>query len=652
MRALIAVLALGLGFLPATSADAATSDCPVDIGQRARGAAAVEALGDELPEAAEASSMSAKRLERTLRSDHSLWVDECGQAFYTEPQAPAQDSEPQPAATDPWTLHSRPGAERTLYLDFTGEVISGRAWNAGYSANQAFTAEPYSNDSDPAFSQSEFDAIASIWARVAEDYAPFNIDVTTQEPAAEAITRSGAADTRYGTRVLISPTSTIYSSCSCGGIAYVGVYDITSNHTYYQPAFVFTRGVGTGPKAIAEAASHEAGHNLGLSHDGTTSVGYYRGQGAWAPIMGVGYYKPLTQWSKGEYTGANNMQDDLAVMSAHGAPPMPDTVGNTLGTARPIEPGTTQGTIETAGDVDAYTFTATGPTSITATPGPTSPDLDLAVSLYDADAALIATSDPAVSQLSADLASGLDASISQILPPGQYTVTVDGTGFGSASATGYSDYGSLGAYELTLSAATPLLIGRPAPPTGQIAQPYSYLLTGSGGVTPYAWSITSGSLPPGLTLAGNGEVSGAPTATGTFTVQVQLRDATAATTTNQLRIDVLPQTDPAPGSDIPTTPAPTRPGQTAPLPPRITTVRLPIARQGVQYRSRLIASPDGRWRRVSGSLPDGMRLTSSGVLRGTPKAKGRFPFVASVQSGSAQAQRTLVLRVRRHHSLP
>ena len=46
-----------------------------------------------------------------------------------------------------------------------------------------------------------------------------------------------------------------------------------------------------------EAASHEAGHNLGLSHDGTRKTGYYAGHGDWAPIMGVGYYREVSQWS-------------------------------------------------------------------------------------------------------------------------------------------------------------------------------------------------------------------------------------------------------------------------------------------------------------------------------------------------------------------
>jgi hypothetical protein len=37
-------------------------------------------------------------------------------------------------------------------------------------------------------------------------------------------------------------------------------------------------------KYIWEAVSHEVGHNMGLSHDGTATVGYYSGQGDYAPV--------------------------------------------------------------------------------------------------------------------------------------------------------------------------------------------------------------------------------------------------------------------------------------------------------------------------------------------------------------------------------
>jgi hypothetical protein len=83
---------------------------------------------------------------------------------------------------------------------------------------------------------------------------------------------------------------------------------------------IFPENLGpNGEKYIAEAISHEVGHNLGLNHDGTSTQGYYTGQGSgatgWAPIMGVGYYQPLSQWSKGEYPGANNNEDDLSIIT-------------------------------------------------------------------------------------------------------------------------------------------------------------------------------------------------------------------------------------------------------------------------------------------------------------------------------------------------
>jgi hypothetical protein len=41
-----------------------------------------------------------------------------------------------------------------------------------------------------------------------------------------------------------------------------------------------------------------------------------QGADGWAPIMGLGYYQPISQWSKGEFSGANNPQDDLAVIAS------------------------------------------------------------------------------------------------------------------------------------------------------------------------------------------------------------------------------------------------------------------------------------------------------------------------------------------------
>src|SRR5215212_997216 len=74
-------------------------------------------------------------------------------------------------------LSSRPGAAASLYLDFDGNVES--QW--GNRTNVVTPA--YDTDGNKAsFSATEVAAIREIWARVAEDYAPFNLNVTTMPP--------------------------------------------------------------------------------------------------------------------------------------------------------------------------------------------------------------------------------------------------------------------------------------------------------------------------------------------------------------------------------------------------------------------------------------------------------------------------------------
>jgi hypothetical protein len=132
---------------------------------------------------------------------------------------------------------------------------------------------------------------------------------------------------------------------------------------------------------VAEAASHEAGHNLGLSHNGWSVGARYQGHGSgatgWAPIMGVGYYKELVQWSKGEYTPANNAEDDFAVIGLYGGPLRRDDHADTDATATllkaiPSGPQTQlkgKGVISTAKDQDVFRFKAgTDPASIRVKP--------------------------------------------------------------------------------------------------------------------------------------------------------------------------------------------------------------------------------------------------------------------------------------------
>jgi PKD repeat protein len=427
--------------------------------RQSSGQAAVNKLGARLQDVANWYGKSAEGLRKELLSDRRLRIDGTGRMFVVEElevpvrgaTAEAQQGllEGQLVSLDQtFLLNSRPGASRTIYLDFDGATLTGTAWNTN---GNTINAKPFDIDGVPAsFSSTELQRIQYIWQRVAEDFAPFDVNVTTEAQAADRLARTDLNDQVFGTTVLITDNNGVYN-CSCGGIAYVGVFNDTS--TKYKPALVFYNMLGGGDeKAVAEAISHEAGHNIGLSHDGTASTAYYTGQGSdpatsWAPIMGVGYYKTIVQFSRGEYAGANNKEDDFAVAQINGLPLRADDVGNAVSTASPIpgaSGGTVDGVIEQAGDADVFSFTAAaGAFSVSLAPASRSANADLVLTLLDASGAQLATSNPL---------DALGATLSYQLPAaGTYYIEVRAAGLGDAVATGYSSYGSVGNYRVSTS---------------------------------------------------------------------------------------------------------------------------------------------------------------------------------------------------------
>jgi hypothetical protein len=426
------------------------------------------------------------RAHQWLRSFHfpaqdvdSLHADADGGIFYVCQFQPPPATEPEEAGTEPpltaeaavpaspfpehLKFHSRPGASNVLYLNFGGENVADTEWNKKLSRTNS-PARAFSLDAnDTTFSDTEQTAIKNIWQRVAEDYAPFDIDVTTERPATFTTRTAHALITRSS-----DANGDPNPSHTAGGVAYVGIFGASSYHRY-RPAWIYSDRLGNGEANIAEATSHEIGHNLGLSHDGQTDgTEYYRGHGtgdiSWGPLMGTGYQRNVTQWCQGEYYLANNTQNDLTTL-ANKISYRPDDHGNTAYTATPLaitertnivsttpenDPANTnrvnKGVLERNTDVDVFSFvTGTGPIRLAVNPwimasGTRGGNLDLLLELYDDTGARLLTNNPPAQTT---------ALIQTNLNEGLYYLHVRNSGAGdpfSASPTGYTPYGSLGQY--------------------------------------------------------------------------------------------------------------------------------------------------------------------------------------------------------------
>ncbi|MBQ7168511.1 MAG: putative Ig domain-containing protein [Synergistaceae bacterium] len=173
------------------------------------------------------------------------------------------------------------------------------------------------------------------------------------------------------------------------------------------------------------------------------------------------------------------------------------------------------------------------------------------------------------------------------------------------------------------SGATPaaLTITTASLPSGTVNASYSAVLAASSSAT---WSIASGSLPAGLTLSTSGTISGTPTTAGTSTFTVRAVSGSASAT-KQLSITIA-------ASITPTT-----------ITITTTTVQAGIA--GMSYNVALASNPTGATWTLTGNLPAGLVLDSSGKISGTPTVSGSFPFTVTATYGTASAVRSLTLTI-------
>jgi hypothetical protein len=144
---------------------------------------------------------------------------------------------------------------------------------------------------------------------------------------------------------------------------------------------------------------------------------------------------------------------------------------------------------------------------------------------------------------------------------------------------------------------------------GLITNSYAASLQAEGGTSPYTWTLISGSLPPGLTLASTGAISGTATTQGNYVFQAQLKDSepTPTTLTANFLISVLAST------------------------PLSITRQENIETVGTAFNVTLQTNNTAgtvtgtapyTWSIASGTLPAGITLSSTGLVSGTPTTAG------------------------------
>lgn len=338
-------------------------------------------------------------------------------------------------------LSSLPSAKATIYLDFDGYNVVSSSWNGGNPINCQSSGLTDVQ-------------ITEVFNRVSEDYRPFNINITTD------VNVFLAAPLNMRIRVIVTPTSAWYPGV--GGVTYTGSFTWGDD----TPCFVFSDRLGPyNAKMVAECCSHESGHSLGLSHQAkydancvliaTYNDGTGSGEIAWAPVMGNSYYKNVSRWANGPTpSGCKTSQDNLAIITtANGFTYRPDDYSDDPN-KNPAPLTVTNsafslgGIITTTTDKDVFQLAIPQSSILHIDALPFSvasndegADLDIKLTLLDANKQVIRTYDPALA---------LSVVVDTTLNTGTYYVIVDGTG--NINAT---DYASLGSYTIsgTLSAA-------------------------------------------------------------------------------------------------------------------------------------------------------------------------------------------------------
>lgn len=163
-------------------------------------------------------------------------------------------------------------------------------------------------------------------------------------------------------------------------------------------------------------------------------------------------------------------------------------------------------------------------------------------------------------------------------------------------------------------------------PQGTVGVAYSTVISARGGTGALSYDVLEGELPPGLSLAGRGDLTGTPEAAGEFRFQVGVRDRQGATDRAGFTLTIV-DVDVFAVDDLTLDDAYTD-----------TTLSRSLEAQG--------GTPPLRWAVTEGSLPAGVTLSDAGLLSGVPSKAGAHTFTVTVADAAERtASRALTLSV-------
>jgi hypothetical protein len=163
------------------------------------------------------------------------------------------------------------------------------------------------------------------------------------------------------------------------------------------------------------------------------------------------------------------------------------------------------------------------------------------------------------------------------------------------------------------------------PPDMHLGSPYSFQLSARSGCPPYYYEHQSGYFPPGVSMTGNGLISGTPQLGGTYQTWLAVKNQCPGDSSERLFAFYVVDPEPL----------------------RVRTGGFFAAVKGSAYSYQLLSTAGGvvTWTLNSGHLPDGLRLTKEGLILGLPRVTGSFLFRVKANDGRRTTTEAFTLDV-------